>query len=332
MMRCTLEIPHLIPPREANAVWHSIDTPSLKLLLARARHTRTPLDTEASGSILGMDTKTIAAAPLLAQEDGLPAQEGYWLCATPVHLETRHHALVLADPTALTLAVAESQALAATLAEHLRSDGISLHAPHPARWYLHCRVAPEITTSGLDHVIGHDIDRWLPQGRDALAWHRRLTELQMLLHTHPVNDAREAAGRAPVNSVWFWGGGLLAAPMHLPFTTVYSDEPLTRAIARHAGCRIEAAPTRWMMDVDTQEDCYVSWHALTPLMRRGDLQAWSAAVTALERDWFQPLAAALKARQVSEVIILTRGHEHAHRFTCCHSDRYKIFNKNKYLQ
>lgn len=331
-MRCTLDIPQLIPPREANAVWHSIDAPALKSLLAGARYTRTPLDTEASRSILGMDTTTIAAAPLLAREDGLPAHEGYWLCATPVHLETRHHALVLGDPAALTLTAAESQALAATLAAHLHGDGIGLHAPQPARWYIHCRAAPDISTGDLDDVIGHDINRRLPQGRDALAWHRRLTELQMLLHTHPVNDAREAAGRPAVNSVWMWGGGLLPAPAHLPFTAVYSDDPVTRAIARHAGCRIAAAPARWMMDVDTQEDCYFSWHALTPLMRRGDLQAWSVAVTALERDWFQPLAAALKARQVSEAMIVTRAQDATHRFICRHSDRYKIFFKNKYLQ
>ena len=38
-------------------------------------------------------------------------------------------------------------------------------------------------------------------------WRRWLTEMQMLLHEHPANAAREARGRSPVTGVWFWGGG-----------------------------------------------------------------------------------------------------------------------------
>lgn len=335
MMQCTLDIPHLIPPRAApatHALWHTLEAPALKSLLARAHYTRVPIDAAAPRSILGMDSNAIAAAPLLAQADGLAAQAGYWLCATPVHLETRHHALVLSDPAQLQISAAESQALAATLTVHLRGDGITLHAPQPMRWYMQCATAPEITTRDIDDVIGQDIEHGLPQGRDALAWHRRLTELQMLLHAHAVNDAREAAGRLPVNSVWLWGGGTLPAPMSLPYAVVCSDDPLTRAIARHAGCRVEAAPTRLVIDENVQGNYFFSCHTLAPLMRGGDVRAWSAAVTALERDWFQPLAATLKARRVSSVTLLSRGDEYLHRFHGRLSDRYKILFKNKYLE
>ena len=36
---------------------------------------------------------------------------------------------------------------------------------------------------------------------------RLMTELQMLLHEHPVNEARAARGVPTVNAVWLWGGG-----------------------------------------------------------------------------------------------------------------------------
>ena len=40
--------------------------------------------------------------------------------------------------------------------------------------------------------------------------------MQMLLYTHPLNDAREARGALPVNAIWFSGTGALAAPRHQP--------------------------------------------------------------------------------------------------------------------
>jgi hypothetical protein len=42
---------------------------------------------------------------------------------------------------------------------------------------------------------------------------RRLqNEMQMLLYTHPVNDARSARGVLPVNSFWLSGTGALPQP------------------------------------------------------------------------------------------------------------------------
>src|SRR5690606_4093503 len=43
-----------------------------------------------------------------------------------------------------------------------------------------------------------------PEGRP---WRRLVNELQMLWFDHPVNQAREARGLRPVNSVWLYGGG-----------------------------------------------------------------------------------------------------------------------------
>ena len=39
-----------------------------------------------------------------------------------------------------------------------------------------------------------------------------LNEVQVLLHQHPLNAARQTRGLPPVNSVWFWGAGRLPAP------------------------------------------------------------------------------------------------------------------------
>jgi hypothetical protein len=45
-------------------------------------------------------------------------------------------------------------------------------------------------------------------------WRHAINEAQMVLHAHPVNQARQAAGQPVVNSLWPWGGGRLPAATH----------------------------------------------------------------------------------------------------------------------
>ena len=247
-MQCTLHIPYLLPPREADGrIWRTVDAPQLKTLLARAQYTRS--DGMDAGALLcaafGIARQHDSPlAPILARKAGLPAANGYWLCATPVHLETRRNALLLAGPATLDISAAESAALAHTLAQHLHGENITLHAPQPQQWFVRADTPPAMTTSSLDTVIGRDVREFLPQGADSRRWHRILTEMQMLLHAHPVNQAREAGGRAPVNSVWLWAGGTLPAPGTAPYVTVWSDDDAACALAYHVGSRIEAAPAR----------------------------------------------------------------------------------------
>jgi hypothetical protein len=335
-MQCTLHIPYLLPPREwGDSVWQTVHAPHLKTLLARAQYGRSSgmddcaLLCEAFGIARQHDSPL---APLLARKAGLPAENGYWLCATPVHLETRRNALLLIGPAALDISAAESAALAATLAQHLGGDNISLHAPQPQQWFVCSATPPAMTTTSLDTVIGRDVRDFLPQGPDSRRWHRILTEMQMLLHAHAVNEAREAEGRTPINSVWLWAGGALPAPAAAPFAAVWSDDDAVHALAGHAGCRIAAAPARITPDTLDQGTHFFSTRLLVAPLRQGDLPAWSAAVAALDRDWFQPLLQGLRTRRVNRVHLISNHDAGAHRFTIHSYDLWKFWRKNKYLQ
>lgn len=48
----------------------------------------------------------------------------------------------------------------------------------------------------------NDMLKYLPNGSDLKRWQKLLTELQMLLHAHPVNTARVQRGARPINSSW----------------------------------------------------------------------------------------------------------------------------------
>ncbi len=336
-MDCTLFIPHLLPPRElGEALWRAVDAPQLKAMLARASmRNDTAVDTEAwlcqhFGIARQQDWPL---APLLARGANLAAASGYWLCATPVHLETRRNALVLADPASLTITPEESTAFAATLGEHLREESVTLHAPKPNHWFLRGDTTPALTTTHLATVIGRDVRPFLPKGADSARWHRILTEMQMLLHSHPFNDAREARGQLPVNSVWLWGGGTLppTVPAPAPFGTVWSGDATIRALAHHGGCAIEDVPARISTDNLKNTSHFFSLESLESHLRRGDVQAWSDAVTALERDWFSPLCDALQSGAVNTLTIISHSDVSLCQFVIQRWDQYKFWRKNRYL-
>ena len=343
-MHCTLHIPHLIPPRElGEALWRTVDAPQLKGALARAAWS-TSTAAEATGAdallcnLFGVTRQQDwPLAPLLAQGENLAADRSYWLCATPVHLETRRNALMLTDPAGLEISAEESAAFAAMLTAHLHDENITLHAPQPRHWYLRCDKPPVMTTSSLDTVTGRDVRTFLPQGADSPRWHRILTEIQMLLHAHPLNDAREARGLVPVNSVWLSSGGVLpprpGGPA--PFAVVHSDDAAVRALAQHGGCRVEARPKLMTPETLTASSHLFSFELLAPLMQQGgtgDVQAWSNAVTALYRDWFTPLFDAVKARHLSALTLISSNDAGTQQFVIRALDTMKFWRKNRYLQ
>ena len=299
-MHCTLYIPHLIPPREiGETLWRAIDAPPIKRMLDRAAFT-VQRDINADALLCNLfhvprqPDSPIAA--LLASRHDLNAPNGYWLCATPVHLESRRNALVLSHPATLAITAAESAAFTATLAVHLRDEHITLHAPQPDQWLLHCDATPSMTTTSLGSVTGRDVRTWLPKGTDSARWHRILTEIQMLLHVHPLNDAREARGLAPVNSVWLWGGGTLppaitgTPPLTQVFTHVWSDDATVQALAHHCGSRIERSLAKIAAESLPEGSHFFSLESLADSLRNGDAQAWHNAATALNRDWLTPFA------------------------------------------
>jgi hypothetical protein len=126
----------------------------------------------------------------------------------PVHLHVGRDHLVLTDPAALALDVAQARALADSIVPLLADDGLALEVATPSRWYLRetdPRRPLRLRTRALIAALGRSIDAWQPAGDDARRWRRLLNEIQMTWHAHPVNDARAGQGLPAVNSLWIEG-------------------------------------------------------------------------------------------------------------------------------
>ena len=145
-----------------------------------------------------------------------PAGQAAWGQLTPVHLDVGAEQVSLAEPAALALDEAGSRELLAAVRPLFETEGFTLYWAAPQQWLATHALFDGLATASLDRVAGRNVDTWLPDHRSARLIRRLQNEVQMLLYTHPLNDLREAAGLATVNSFWLSGCGRLPAPTPVP--------------------------------------------------------------------------------------------------------------------
>lgn len=143
-----------------------------------------------------------------------------WAFITPCQWQVTTQQVTLCDPALLQLDETGSRALLDSIAPWFAEDGIDITYDHPTRWLARGAAFDGLPTASLDRVIDRDVRTWMPEAARARVLHRLHSEMQMLLYTHPFNDARAARGLPPVNSFWVHGAGRLpttpAAPGPLP--------------------------------------------------------------------------------------------------------------------
>ncbi|MDP1928722.1 MAG: hypothetical protein Q8K62_09465 [Thiobacillus sp.] len=322
-------IPHLFPPsRLLEAAAQDLVLPALQTLLARGTRMHCPDEgTEAAlCEALGIARQQDwPLAPITLAADG-GAGDGYWLRADPVHLRVMRDRIVLADSSVFTLSQQEADALVASISQHF-GDVLHPLPLHPTRWYLHFPHPPHLRTTPLSVASGRDIHPLLPQGDAAGPMRVVLNELQMLLYEHPVNQAREARGELPVNSVWLWGGGSVPVT---PATGrgLYTWDATARALGAFCGSGVYPLPPH-LEPAMLRTAGIVLLDDLTPAGQCGDAYGWREAMRGLEQNWFVPLLAALRTLDSSGLRLLDpvngKGlHLHA-------TDAWKIWRRPRSL-
>ena len=185
-----------------------------------------PPHERARARLLGLpprDDGCLPWAAIDAQARGLGEPGEGWAWISPVHWDVGSQHIRMGDPRDLALDEAASRALMAAMAVYFAEDGLELHYAEPHRWLCRAGLFRSLPTASLERVVGRDLQTWMP-AEPAL---RRLqNEMQMLLYTHPINDARAAQGRISVNSFWVSGSGAWPGGPSLPppdaITTAHS--------------------------------------------------------------------------------------------------------------
>lgn len=309
-MRIELLIPGLIWPNPgARSPSTGLPLPGLERLLGQGQVARLGRVAQEAwlSEAFGLPAGRLPLARLRrAGEDALPPPDdhAHYLCADPVNLHFAREHLLLTPLPGDALGLAEARTLAATLEDFFKpldANILGFEVAGPERWYLKLANAPRTAFFPLDDVTGRPVSHFLPEGEDCREWQRLVNEVQVLLHNHPLNQAREAAGERPVNSVWLWGDGDTLPPSQRLPNQVLTQDLVTRGLARTLGVPLGAA------DALPQADALVVIDTLLKPSLALDLDAWRGALTTLETQWFAPLASALKTRRCSALRLLAPG-------------------------
>lgn len=235
-------------------------------------------------------------APLTARLDGLPSETGYWLRADPINLETGMGGLLLHPTQTLALTREETGQLLRDLNALWREAKLELLAPHPERWHLRLPAPPVLSTTPVDRVAGEYVTHHLPHGGDAGRLLRLVNEAQMLMHDHPVNQAREQRGLPVVNSIWLWGGGALPQETTRKLRVATDDAEL-RALAQATGQPWVPCPALWPDLARTIEE----EQTLLSLSPGPDDTSLADFLQRLERDWLKPILNDLRLGRLRHV-------------------------------
>lgn len=156
-----------------------------------------------------------------------------WLRADPAYIRPDiNGARLLATGASLSISQQDVDAFLPALRPLFGDTGFLLDAPHPTRWYLRLPRESRLPafTAPAD-ALGEDVFDHTPDAPEARRWRSLLSEVQVVLHNHPHNEARARAGLVPVNALWFWGGGVLPDSVTSNCRSVFSDDPVLHGLA-----------------------------------------------------------------------------------------------------
>ena len=328
----TLIVPGLIWTRQALAdLTCDLPLPAFTTLLGRGRLRRLPprstADVLADASTL---SAPLPAAALRRLELHEHPGETDWLCLDPVRLNFHDRSLIVDDPQRLRLTAEEAAALAVALAPTFAALG-HLEVLSPERWNLRLSAgAPDFRD--LPDATGRAALP-LPLDIPYAPWRHALNEAQMVLHAHPVNQVRAAAGLPVVNSLWPWGGGRLPAFDNragaAAHDALWSNDPVARGIARLL--QIEGATLPAAFTSAAAKRPLALFDALEQPARSGDAIVWRDELARFEAGWLVPALEALRGRRLGALRLIAPGDPGAAEVQLSRHDLWKFWRKPRAL-
>lgn len=219
------------------------------------------------------------SAPLIGTALKGSRASGFWLRAQPIHFAAgldRLTTVPLRGQARMT--AAERAALSPMLVDHLQATGLELLDGAAGEWLLRSEAPLQVQTVCPEFAAANPGTEILPRGPDAGGLRRLMTELQMLLHEHPVSALRQVRGLPTLNAIWLHGEGMLSDVTAQSLPQAWADDVYLRGIYRLHEQPVNhqpadaaellkqiAGPTVAMIDVADAETLETRW--LAPLSR-----------------------------------------------------------------
>lgn len=169
-------------------------------------------------SVLGYDPEIYytGRSPLEAGSIGIdmkPTDVSFRCNLVTLSDEPEYSDKTILDYCADDISTEEAEILIKYLAEHFNNEEFQLYTGVS---YRHCLIwnngTMDVGTLTPPHdITGKPIKNYIPDANKVGKLYDMMVKSYDLLKDHPVNKAREAKGKRPANSMWFWGEGKRAS-------------------------------------------------------------------------------------------------------------------------
>lgn len=285
-------------------------------------------------SLLGYDPRVCLTgrSPIEAASIGISlADDDLALRCNFVHLSEggAYEQKTMDDYSAGEISTAEADALVGALNDAFGGKDCRFYTGIS---YRHCLVlsgtGENMTLTPPHNIAGRVIKDFLPRGDEEMRLRDMMKKSYAILHDHPVNVARRAAGKNAADSVWFWGQG---RRMSLPSfeerfgvkAAMVTAVDLLRGIGRCAGMRTcfvqgatgtvetnfagkaEAAVAAWKTGCDF---VYIHLEAADECGHHGDAEGKRRAAEEIDRHILAPVMRYLYATGEPFRVLITPDH------------------------
>jgi hypothetical protein len=247
-----------------------------------------------------------------------PPESTSWL-ARPVHLIAGLTSLHLDRRSILHLPPGDLESFARDFNLLFGDSGLLLRPLFGGDLLMQGPGSLTAATTEPARALVADLEASLPRGNDAKALKRLSAELEMWLHSNPLNEARRRRGELPVSTLWLWGGGRslpgdsLAAATEIPNThtdVAFGNDPYLAGLWRINGDRSRALPNQLTeLLIDTHAQRAVVVVEVTPMLHPNPHWTVFEALAELDRHFVSPAIAALGQRAIESLVLIANDTE-----------------------
>ncbi|MFK7890726.1 MAG: hypothetical protein AB8B63_07905 [Granulosicoccus sp.] len=235
--------------------------------------------------------------------------------ADPIHLKADRDTALVIPSDELQIDSEHADLLIDSLNEFLADDKARFYRRGADSWFLGGLSSDSLKACPTSFVAHRKASAFLPEDDAGGQWRRLMSEIQMLLHTHPVNSVREKQGLLPINSVWFWGNQAQPpVPVSSNDVVLLADEPYAvtlgkyLSVERHSLAKFDTIASiveRLSGQRPSEQRVVILIHALVGSPRQSDPYAYRNQEPQFASRYLDPLLELVQKGVIDKVDLRT---------------------------
>jgi hypothetical protein len=260
--------------------------PMLEQLLARADAPLRVTDWRADAFRIIAPQQRVPAVATAALRASSAALPGAWVfVATPVHWLAGMSSVSLAPDGILALGPAEADALAGDFNRRFGGAGARLQVGREGELLCVFDAPLRAETSAPEELLHHDVWSCMPRGPDSARVRRLMSEIELFLFDHALNESRRRREALAVSALWLWGGGDADEQLPAVHGWTAGNDPLFAAFAAQAHYPARVGP------------CLSAGSGVVVIAEWPGSPAWREA----EERWLAPAVVELRSARVQRL-------------------------------